>query len=399
MLPNTRGLVPALALAVTLAVDALAAERPSPVADRASPTPVGGVDGASLIGGRLPRVVYRGGPFVRHPRIVTITFAGDDPAVVASLARFADTITRTSWWRAVSGGYCAAPGDCIGDGRAGRAVQLDETLPATVRANDVEALLVRAAKAGQLGEIDAETLLLTYLPAGVDLGDAFNPRYCQSGARAMHRALRLPDVTLPFAVLPRCVTLDELTATASHEIVEATTNSDPARPGFAFERAPEAAAFTAAGTEPVDPCGLVTMDRHRAVADGFTVQRAWSNDAAAQGHDPCVPSPADQPYLALIPEKPVVRLPAVGDSVTITVEGAADRTVSAWNVSAIDLSGKQDGGRYLDVALDGATVAPGQTLRLTITARQLHPKGRALVALVSTRGGGTYVWPLAVMMR
>lgn len=399
MLPNTRGLVHALALAVALAGDALAAQPSSPAPAHATPAPVDDASGASLIARRLPRVVQRGGPFVRHPRIVTITFAGDDPAVVANLARFGDTITRTSWWRAVSGGYCATSGDCIGAGRAGRAVQLDETLPAAVRATDVEALLVRAATDGRLGALDADTLLLAYLPAGVELGDAFNPRYCQGGARALHRALRLPDVTLPFAVLPRCGSLDELTATASHEILEATTNPDPARPGFAFVRDPEAAAFTASGAEPVDPCGLITMDRHRALADGFAVQRAWSNAAATQGHDPCVPSPDDRPYLALIPEKPVVRLPAVGDSVTIDVEAAADRTVPGWGVSALDLSGKQDGARYLDVALDGDTVAPGQTLRLTITARQLHPKERALVALVSTRGGQTYVWPLAVMMR
>src|SRR5213594_2683145 len=72
----------------------------------------------SLIARSLPRVVYRGGPFLRHPRIVTVTFKGDDPQLVSRLEQFGERITHTRWWREVTEGYCAN-GDCIGDGRPG----------------------------------------------------------------------------------------------------------------------------------------------------------------------------------------------------------------------------------------------------------------------------------------
>src|SRR4029453_147017 len=84
-------------------------------------------------------------------------------------------------------------------------------------------------------------------------------------------------------------------------------NPDPARRGFAFERSSESLGFTYSGVEPVDPCGLITMDANRTVPGGFPLQRAWSNRAAAAGHNPCVPAP-DGPYLALIPAEPTVQL-------------------------------------------------------------------------------------------
>jgi len=386
------------------AADATTGATATPVATARTAVPVvaataTAATGRALIARRLPRVTYRGGPFVRRPELVTVTFAGDDPAVVATVERFGASITRGAWWRAVATGFCAAPDDCVGDGRPGRSVRLDVALPASLHAVDVERLLTRALADGRLGAVESDTVVLVYLPAHVALRDAYVARYCDGGARALHRTLRLPDASVPFAVLPRCGDVDELTAAASHEIVEATTSPDPARPGFALARDPETIAFTAAGVEVVDPCGLVTRDRHRTVADGFVVQRAWSNDAAAQGHDPCVPAPADRPYVALIPEHASVRLPAVGDRVTLVLRAAADRPVSRWSVAALDLSGRHDGTSYLELALDATTVAPDETLQLTITARRLHPKERALVGLVSTHGEQTYVWPLAVMMR
>lgn len=373
----------------------------TPVATSAAPARLAATTPASgneLIARRLPRVAYRGGPFVRRPQLVTVTFAADDPAVVSTLEHFAASITRGDWWRTVAA-YCAASDDCIGEGRPGRSVRLDDVLPASMHAIDVERLLTRALADGRIGAVTADTILLVYLPAHVALHDAYVARYCAGGARALHRALRLPDASVPFAVLPRCGDVDELTAAASHEILEATTNPDPARPGFVLTRDPEAIAFTASGVEVVDPCGLLTQDRHRTRADGFVVQRAWSNGAAARGNDPCLPAPQDQPYLALIPERAVVRLPAVGDRVTLVVRAAADRPVSRWSVAAVDLSGRHDGTSYVDVALDAATVAPNESLQLTITSRRPHPREKALVGLVSTYGEQTHVWPLAVMMR
>ena len=113
---------------------------------------------------------------------------------------------------------------------------------------------------------------------------------------------------MPYSILPRCGDEAELTATASHEILEASTNPDPAARGFAFVPDDTSVAFAASGVEAVDPCGLLTMDDHWTQASGFVVQRAWSNRAAALGQNPCVPARAGRPFVALVPRLPAVRL-------------------------------------------------------------------------------------------
>ncbi|MCC6763975.1 MAG: hypothetical protein IT293_04855 [Deltaproteobacteria bacterium] len=354
---------------------------------------------AELIARALPRLVHRGGPFLAHTRIVTVTFAADDAALVRHLARFGDVITRSGWWRTVTEGLCAANGECMGTGRPGRHVVLADDLSAELHATALAALLERAIAAGTLGALDDDTLVLVYLPAGVALRDAFVPRYCGGGPRGFHRALRLPAQTLPYAVVPRCGDAADLTATASHEILEAATNPDPSRRGFAFDGGSTTAGFTAAGVEPVDPCGLLTRAGHRTTADGFVVQRAWSNRAAARGIDPCVPDRSDRPFHALVPAQPTIRLRRPGERATVVVTAAASQPTAPWDVAAIDLTGEQRGARYLDVSLDRTRAAAADVLTLTIVARAVPPGELAVVGLVSRDGTTRDLWPLAVVMR
>ncbi len=351
-----------------------------------------------FIAHHLPRIRYLGGPFLRHPRIVTVTFGGDDPEWVARLERFGETITRSSWWRTVSKGYCARTSDCIGDGRPGQAVRLDDLLAEEVRAVELSALLERHARSGRFGELDRDTLLLLYLPAGVQLTDAYAGRYCTRGPRAFHRALRFDGRRLPYAVMPRCGDEAAVTTTASQELLEMATNPDTARRGFAFERGSATLGFTAAGVEAGDPCSFLTLGKRQTTEGDFVVQRAWSNPAASSGHDPCVPAPPSRPHLALVPAEPMVRLTEEGASATIGLKAAADQPVAEWTVSAIDLTGSQEDEHYVDVSLDRTSVAPGDTATLTVTVRKRSPKRLSIVGLVSTLDGESSLWPLAVSM-
>jgi hypothetical protein len=351
---------------------------------------------ADLIARRLPRIEYRGGPFLRHLRIVTVTFAADDAAVVKRLEQFGNTITRTSWWRAVTEGYCAKEGDCIGEGRPGRSVRLPETLPSHVHAVEISALLRTEARAGRLGALDADTALLVYLPKGVSLKDAFVSSYCGDGPLAYHKALRFDDTSVGHAVMPRCSDEAALTGSASHELLEMATNPDTAKRGFSFVQSSTNLGFTAAGIEAMDPCGFLTRQKE-VIESGFVVRRAWSNRAAAQGRNPCVPGSADRPYLALVPRLPTVRLAKEGDRVRIDMDAAASQPVGEWAVSAFDLTGAQEREQYVDVALDKSTVTAGQTATLTITLRKQHPRQLSVVGIVSTRGDDSYIWPVAVV--
>jgi hypothetical protein len=369
-------------------------ETPVPLSSRITSAAVD----VARIARRLPRVEYLGGRFLRRPRIVTVTFAGDDLAVVSRLEQFGDTITRTAWWRAVTEGYCRGASDCIGDGRPGLPIRLDETLPANVHAVDLSALLTRHARAGRLGAFDRDTLLLVYLPPGVRLSDAF-ARYCDGGPRAFHRSLRFDPAEIPYAVMPRCGDEATLTATASHELLESATNPNIAQRGFALQARSDNVGFTAAGLEPMDPCGLLSVEAPRTIESGFLVQRAWSNRAASMGRDPCVPTVEGRPYVALVPDQAVVQLASVDASAIVPLVAAADRPVSDWTISVVTRSGFRDGEPCVDASLDRTTVVPGQHAYLTVTRRSPDSRRLCVVGLVSTLGDDTHVWPMAVVLR
>ena len=362
------------------------------------PTPSADVRNGRRLAERLPRLEYRGGPFVRRPRVITITFSGDDPRLVSRLEQFGHAITRSAWWRSTTDGYCATPDDCVGDGRSHVAVRLDEQLPDSVHAVDISAILRRHASAGRLGTLDSDSLLLVYLPKGVSLRDAFIAGYCGDGPRAFHRALRFDAMVIGYAVLPRCSDEATLTSTASHELLEMALGPDTSRPAFAFVQTAMSAGFTAAGREAMDPCGFITS-RTNVIVDGFAVRRAWSNRAALQGGDPCVPARTKNPYVAVVPEQPTIRLLRDGESVTVGLEALANRPLAKWRVSAIDLTGLQDNQHYVDVAIDKSEVAPGDTATLQITRRKAHAHRLSVIGILSTTDTDTYLWPLAVVMR
>ncbi len=353
-------------------------------------------EGRSPIAERLPRVAHRGGPFLRSPRIVTVTFEGDDPRVVERLEAFGAMSVRSAWWREVSSGYCLGANDCLAEGRLGPSLRLTRRLPSRVRDVDVEALLEEEARTGVLAGLDAEALVLVYLPPGVVLTDAYTPHYCEGGPRGFHRMLRAGAIAVPFAVIPRCGDEAETTATASHEILEAATNPDPNNPGFQLESEP---AFRASGAEPVDVCTLLNLDRHRTDESGFRLQRAWSNQEAGRGRDPCVPSVPGRPYAALVPRMPAVRLSSEGETSSLRLDAASDGSLSSWSVTAIDLTGEREGQRYVDVHLDKARVANGDVVVLTLRVVRLHPRQMSIVGLLSNVGVHEHLWPLTVSMR
>lgn len=364
----------------------------------AAPAPTDAADGG-LVARSLPRIEHLGGAFVEHPRVVTVTFTKDDPQVVARLERFAAVIPSSAWWKTVTEGYCSKEGSCVGEGTAGTPVHLDDSLAAETRPAEIETLLQRNAKAGKLGSLDGRAVLLVYLPKGVALVGEGGERYCSGGPRALHRSIDLEGTRIAFAMLPRCEGEAEVTGVASHELLEATTNPLPATRGFAFRGGSQQSGFTAAGVEPVDPCGLVNMDGHWTTEAGFSVQRAWSNAAAAKAQNPCVPAPRDSRYALLVPREPAVRLAKDGDTVTLTADASSASDLPSWVVSAFDVTGEQNRDRYVDVSLDTASVKNGQSVAVTITAKKRSPSGRVVVGLVSTVGLHSHMWPLLVLMR
>ncbi|HVH42641.1 MAG TPA: hypothetical protein VM925_09860, partial [Labilithrix sp.] len=168
MVPSPLRVACCVALLAIGCRDAGTKSRPGPIG-RSWVTPPSDPADGGLVAQKLPRITYRGGRFLRNPKIVTVTFTKDDPSFVARLEHFGDAITRSSWWREVVDSYCTKPDDCIGEAGQARSVRLEDVLPSSVRDVDVDDVLVRAAEAGRFGPLDPETLLLVYLPGGVRL--------------------------------------------------------------------------------------------------------------------------------------------------------------------------------------------------------------------------------------
>jgi hypothetical protein len=351
-----------------------------------------------------PTLTYLGGPVLSAPEIVTVTFANDDPVLVARLQQFGDTITSTAWWRAVSSEYCVQPAGapCVGPG-AGRGHVALPTAAASAytdsgRGGDstIRQLLQAGVADGTLPAPDAQTVYVLYFPAATLVRIDGNQACTPGGLSGFHDTLSFvrPDagaaVDAAYVVVPRCSSTEQATTViASHEIVEAATDPSP-------ENAPSYQmtdpAWQAFGSEAGDVCAMVD-GAFTTEESGFAVQRTWSNASAAAGHDPCVPAPPGQVYFNVAPEQGTSRIAlAVGQSATITVYPFADGPTSPWPLLANDTSGTP-----LTLTLSSATATPGAPVTLTVLLASKPPFGGDLLyGLVSQSGLATHAWPLLV---
>ncbi len=353
-----------------------------------------------------PAAQYLGGPILSSPRIVTVTFQGDDAALVARLQAFDDAITSTPWWHSVSAEYCVEPAGapCVGAGSgAGHAVLAAAASQYTdsVKGGDstMRALLTGAVSSGTLPPPDpqGQTLYVVYLPAGTTVLLDGNASCAPSAFGSYHDVVSLAaldagaPVSAAYAVVARCSSTEAATtAAASHEIVEAATDPSPEdAPAYQLTDM----VWTAFGPEVADACAAVDTSL-TTVESGFTVQRSWSNLSAAAGHDPCVPVPSGEAYFNVAPAQgaETLRL-SVGASATVVLYPFADSPDAApWQLTAVAASGSP-----LDLAVQPATVRAGAPAVLTVTLASKPALGvDQLYGLVSQSQTDTHVWPMIV---
>jgi len=231
-----------------------------------------------------PIVVSSGGPALKNPALVAITFDGD--AYRDPLEDFVASVGCTSYWRAIGADYG------IGDAYAGGVAHF-ASAPASVTGPDV-ANFIRAEVAKKTIPYPApdETIFVIFYPATTDVVLPSGAHSC-TGFHAFHYETTLIDGHLaPYALVPRCSDdFTKLTAGASHEIVEAATDPFPgSKPAYLAPEPNGLAWGLAFGGEVADMCEL-NDDAAFVPSDyPFTVQRSWSSAAPFHGHDPCVPS-------------------------------------------------------------------------------------------------------------
>jgi hypothetical protein len=221
-------------------------------------------------------------------------------------------------------------------------------------------------------------------------------------------------MNIVYAVMPRCSNfsglngIDMVTGAVSHEILEASTDpyvvTGPALSGTDDIGVPFEIIW--GGGEVGDMCTDSQGAFYKPADLPFTVQRGWSNAAAAAGQDPCVPAMGPIYFNASVEENDSVsygpagqtqavkgiKIPA-GTSKTINLDLFSDADLgSDMTVSVLDYGALMNTGTTLNFALNKTTGRNGDKLQLTITPVKMDANGVAYFLVETTANGRTTYW-------
>jgi len=346
------------------------------------------------------------------PHIIPVFFPNDPNE--ADLLAFTKAFPGSSFFAANTSEYG------VGAGTTADAVDVTDVPAKSITDNDVQTYIaaqIDKKTPGFDGTIDKNTLFILYYPEAttisLDGGQGGQSLSCQSFG-GYHDSFTHGGQDIAYAVVPRCPgfagkgesVVDVTTGSASHEILEASTAPHP-QTTPAYGQPDDAHLFwefLLGGGEDGDMCAQFPDSFVKDQSVGFTVQRSWSNKAAAAGHDPCVPQPAGEVYFnsaVNLPDKaelgggfssPAINVP-VGGSKTVEVDLFSDaKTSGPWSVEAFDESSFGGGPSTLDFAWDRDSGVNGEKLHLTVTLKSKPQQGAAGFFIVSKLNGAEHMW-------
>jgi hypothetical protein len=382
----------------------------------------------------LPQLTNaQGGPVLATPRVHLVLYPNN--ADQTTLQTFAQRVATSTYWTATTSEY--------GIGAlsyAGTTVLSGQTAPAMITSGQIQTWMAQQIGSGAFGPPDPQAIYTVVYPAGTliqqpnPVSPVFGPVGSCTNFGGYHDNVAVTPadggtaINFAYAVLATCsASVDDLTATMSHEWVEASTDpQDTATGVFTLTPAPNSAYFSVdsdhvvwdvlgIGGEAGDLCKPEGPSAYYTPPDvGNAVQRTWSNQLAAASHDPCAPDLAGQPFFDSAPvlDETVtftstltgkittkgVTIP-MGQSRTIEVDLFSDAATSGpWTVTAEDLLAKLYGSygilKSLTFAWDRAQGTNGEKLHLTITVTGGSILGGAHAFVISsTLGNRTYAWP------
>jgi hypothetical protein len=353
------------------------------------------------------------GPVLSLPKVYPIYFSTDAPTFTAQITDFLTKVGATNYWNTIGSEYG------VGSLVAEAPIQLTaaDDPPATYGDRQIRTWLE-----GKLGAVDggtadpafptpdSNTIFAFFFPPGVtvytggprppkdggveeagaaDAGPPAGSSVSCTDFGGYHSRITIGTSTnVAYAVIPRCSSfdgftgIDAVTAAASHELVEGTT--DPYETAFATTDAPHWfwATVVGGGGEIGDMCAQ-TLESFTHFPDlpAYLVQRCWSNKAALKGGDPCVPLPTGDVYFNSFPVMPDmisvndgmttvmskgVTIP-VGSSKTIEVDLFSNvPTSQEWTLSAYDSNVLAGGTPQLDFSFDKNRGQNGDKIHMTI---------------------------------
>lgn len=252
----------------------------------------------------MPRAVQEDqNSLILAPKIMPITFAGD--ANQADYDTFLTQYGASAAWTSQVSEYGIGAFTEATPQHEGSDVQpkTDAAVLALLHAN--------LGPSGAWGQPDTDTTYMFFLPDGASFDDGTGAKCC-SDYFGYHYDEQVNGVDVPYAIICACdigggpTELQVTTSTASHEAVEAVT--DPYLDPVGFYGVDDDHVAWSYGSDPeiADLCQYADTqewDNAPGLDAKFSLQRSWSNAAAAAGHDPCVGEGAT-PYYQTVPEAP-----------------------------------------------------------------------------------------------
>jgi hypothetical protein len=362
----------------------------------------------------MPQVLDAGGPVMKTPKFVVITFAGD--ALAAQIDDFSAKVAASAtYWSGTTAEYGVGPVASVLD------ISVTDTPATNLADGDVQAWLTSKLSGPDAGILDggapwpqpdADTIYMIYYPSSVTItqggGTSCNQFYGYHGDYALSAGKYVT-----YSVIARCPAfpgtsdIDSIAAIASHEYVEAATDPLQENPAYSNPDPDHAAWATLAGGELGDMCAGFGNVFYKPADVPYLVQRTWSNKAAAASLDPCQPGGVTPNFNAAAVLNDTVtfsgaagammtkgvKIP-VGSTGTVELDLYSSAPTSGpWTVQAYDgASYLSMGGAPPELAVSfpgGASTATGKNgdkLQLTIKVLTADPSGAELFMLVSTLG-------------
>jgi hypothetical protein len=381
-----------------------------------------------------PQAVNSGGPVLAAPNIVPIFFGGDplQPEIEAFLAALA----TSSYWPAVTSEYSVGPLTIA------PSIVVSDPSPTTISNPEISVWLAAYLDGTHAAwpPITLDNIYMVFYPESTVITDPSVGTSCTDFggyhyAGAEPRSSGPPDGgvthveggsmdasadtgppadagTTPFvyAVIPRCATfaghkgIDAVTATVSHESVEAS--SDPlgsSVPAYAGVDSAHIVWDLSPGGEIADLCAYEAQSFQRLVGT-YLVQRIWSNAAAKASQDPCVPALTGTTYYNATPDLtenviityegghfPTVGvLVPIGQTKTIDIQLFSTAPTAEWSVSIEDVSFAYGGPKLVDFDPSFFSGRNGDVVPVKVTPVALGPEGGTEFIMYSYVDAATY---------
>ena len=339
-----------------------------------------------------PEIPTGGGPTLASVEVVSVSFQGDSHT--ADLVAFVDWIAQSAWLSQVVGEY-----GIVGIQQHVH-VDLPSTAPSAVTDDDVQALLGAKVADGTLPTAQAQDppfVYLVFFPDGTSVTRLGGDACSANPGNGYHDSLGGPAPNAPYIVVPACfprfsALLSELAGMeleTARLLVDALTDPSP-RNQPAYGLTDNSNPWTSLGAELGDFCwGRLAQE------GSYTLQRVWSNEAAANAGEPCIPAaPGSVPFgMTASPQE--IQTVQVAVPFAFTVTGWSQAPVADWSFQAHSWVGEY----AIETVLDRDTLNNGQTATLTVTIPYSVPPGTYGAVRITALSGGNPSWPVAFVVR